>query len=492
MRAGARGRPEACVGMVSAGRPRAAARALASVMDHGGLAGRDAPRLLVHDGAEHEVADYAAALRSAGVDRVEILSVPERKRMAFTLSRSVGLEPALLDWALVGTPDALSTGSARNVLELLGGGRDIFSIDDDVVVLPPGGATADVRRFRIARTGESPRMRLGVRAPEMSGAAEPLLDALGRKLADSAVLVGLLAGTDDGRAAEPLGASVVMPRLTGQTAFDTPFWNLFFGRSDHDYARHRLTRHVSVDTDACLLFRDYPFVSCAALYDGERILPPWPARGRSSDSAFATALGAAHGGHAFCLSDVAVEHRADRPEFDESALWLATGAPCGSAVVAATLREIRSAIDAGHERPVGGALLRTLGLALREYADEPRALELRRVAEGILEARARACEELVARTETDSQRRHDAHAALARLHATLGRGEAFPPRDYPQRGAAFAAEVRRYADLLVAWPDVWVAARELWGGPQECATRHAGAHPRSGVGAAPPAHAKTT
>jgi hypothetical protein len=444
-----------CFGVVSAGRPREAARALAS-FEECGRGTAPMKTLLVHDGAPAELAEYRRALRAARVDGAEVVSVAERRSLAHALSRRTGVSNEILEWAILGSPDHVSTGSARNALQLLCAGESLLAVDDDVVTLPPQ-PDGRLSPMRVALPHEAARFELGVLPPDASGAREPLLAALSRQLEESAA-VGAA-----GAAAGRHGARVVQPRLTGLCAFDTPFWNLLLARSDADYAEHRLTRRLSMGPNGNLLLREHPFMSYAALYDGRRMLPPWPARGRSSDSCFGAALAAMHRGHAFCASDVAVEHRASRTEdFPEQDRWLASGPPCGGALIAAALREIRSTGDDLAERRDESDLVRGLGRGLAVYADGAGS-RLSRLAEQMLRARESACRRVGEQAAPRSRRRADADESVARIVATLERGGEFPPRDHRGGLAAFLEEVRRYAALLVAWPDVWRAARELRG-----------------------------
>jgi hypothetical protein len=130
--------------VVTCDRPKLFGRCLRSYAENIRRAGRSVVFLVVDDSKQPQLAEGTRAVvaevrRELGVS-IRYVGRPERARYAGELARACapsGVDPKLVEFALLGTPEvAISIGANRNASLLATLGQRILTVDDDTVCRP--------------------------------------------------------------------------------------------------------------------------------------------------------------------------------------------------------------------------------------------------------------------------------------------------------------------------------------------------------------------
>jgi hypothetical protein len=412
----------------------------------------------------------------------------EKARFAAALSARAGVSPEIVSFALLGDDRfPLSAGANRNALLLHAAGDLTLQVDDDTrcrLTGPPDPLPG------LAVTSLDDPGELWPLSP--NAAPPPLLDRafialhedlLGRAAGDAvAALPGGLdlacAGSMLFRRLEARGGRVLVTQtgLRGDSGTGS-MAHLFAleGRSrdrllvdEATYRRALLTRRVLRLSPRHAIGDGAACTAAGLGLDARALLPPFCPVQRNQDGLFGAVLRRCYHDALLGFLPWALDH--DPPEARETDLttaWSSVGALGANDL----LRQLVVASRVEPDRADPGNSVRALGEVLVRWGELPLADLEDRVRAQVLRGRSLDLSIL-----DHSLHRHgrapsfwarDAERAFEILAASVSRAEAAHPADLVAAlGETTGRErfrdlVRRYGELLRAWPDLWEAAREL-------------------------------
>ena len=481
--------PVASLGIPTARRPASLREALDSYVDDALRHGR-ALDYVVADGAADEaeaapVRAVVAGIRARRGVPVAYAGRGEKLRFAGSLARRAGVDPALVAFALLGDEQLSSAvGGNRNALLLHGAGDLLLQVDDDTRcrIRPPPDPLPGItlssiddpsELWPLAPPGDPPDRPFAALHEELLGRAAGDCAAARPEGLDLGGATGMLFRRIEARGGRVLvtqcgsrgdagtGSMVHLVTLEGRSrdrllAAEGPY------REAHRTRRliRASPRPAVGDGAACM--------SMALGLDARAVLPPFPPSQRSSDAVFGAVLRRCHHDALSGFVPWAVEHvppgsRETSPEaFRESLGVIGANDVLRLLVAAARVEPDRD--DPGRSlRALGEVLVRWGSLPLADFEDLARVQVLR----------ARSLDLLLL---DDALRRHrrapafwarDAELVRDALRRVVERpGVAWPADLTAALGeeagrARLQALVRRYGELLGAWPALWEAARAL-------------------------------
>jgi hypothetical protein len=476
------------IGVITADRPQSLRRCLGAVASSARGRGHEG-RLIVVDGSSDDVsrADNRAAAAECGQHtsaRVQYFGVHEAAALRHTLV-SQGIGRPSLDFGL----SAGATGASRNLLTLLGAGRDLITCDDDIVCEPwalverqDGLVLAghdDLRRTEFFSTRREALARTQMQDIDMLLAHGALLDR---------PLASILSGGDELDLSDACGHMVAMAASAGGARVRVTFaglagdsgrycpTNLLFSSS----ATRRRVMTDRAPFETALSSREIVCVAertivthdawCMAYYMGlanRQLLPPFMPLGHNEDGVFGEMLAFIDATALFAHLPHGVVHDADRPsDSDNERIPSATETRL-SALVLLTMQRASSSI-------VGGSpsnRLRRLGqwfLSFGSLEPEEFATVMSRF---VLEKR---CREL-AYCETAQSEEPGCHAHWRdqfssyrdTFLSSVKRPDFFVPVEFkhgrsPDEGFLETQRFfRDYGSLMMEWPDIWATAKAL-------------------------------
>jgi hypothetical protein len=276
----------------------------------------------------------------ASIDGLTTIPRAARVALADAIADELDLETALLRAAFAGADGGGSrVGAARNTFLLLGCGRIGLMLDDDIHALPVGPVSH--RLDELVPLGARPSV-LHTPAPLWPGLASALSSKSRRS------------------------PSVVSSGYVGDCGSGSPFWYLSSSSSEFWESYDELVMSREVSRVFSRVRDGVGFMSMCGAYDQrDGLLPPFPSRGRASDTVFAalaTALSCT-----IAYAPTVVEHAAEgRRDFTEDDLLL----PCKNAGIPTLIGDSVSR----HTSDSGAASWVDLSIMLEEWADDPEQL----------------------------------------------------------------------------------------------------------------------
>jgi hypothetical protein len=459
--------------------------------------GRDAVECLVADDSTDESGTRQAlegvgARRPAAAPAIAHCGRAEKERMAGQLGRAAGADPSLLRFALWGEARlGFTAGANRNAILLCTAGRRVLSVDDDTLCEPrvprgrrPAGWCAldssfnarTVRRFVDGRaaldaTCAAPRDVLGSHA-ELLGAS------LSRGLAPFARPGRILMdGADDNALADVLaGRGRVVLSMNGVVGHSGVAWPTRLLEMPPDGGRGAPPPgRLAAVLEAQAVAAQVPQLTlsnrshCSTMFlglDNTTLLPPFLPSLRSEDVLFGRLLRLCEP-HAYTAHlPFALRHEPLEPR----RLCLSQLAGHVGVEFSYLLGDLLEETDlaaftrpAGRMRALGRRLLELGTVARGELQELWRLAVLRRTAAAIDDterALASAGPRAPAAWSAAAQRR------LAALRDAAVRDDVWVPFDLRGHGTEPGAAIEtvqgllhRFGSLLLAWPDIWEAAR---------------------------------
>jgi hypothetical protein len=491
----------AIAGIPTRARPTELERMLESFLAR--AAGRALELVVVDDGRSPDERAPTQAVVTAAARRhgARVLYGDAESRLAYArlLAREAGVEEALVEDALVcAHPSLTGTGAVRNALLLHAAGEPIVQLDDDThapLGAPPSRGEGlvcsadppfehwfsgpDEEPFALceARDDLDPfaphESVLGRSVGALARAGAVVVDgASSRFLRDVAARDGHVVGSMLGLCGDSATGSVAHYLLLDGAA------RARLLASEAGY-RHALESRQLVRCVRAASVTDSPFcMSYGLALDGRKLLPPFMPTGRNGDGVFGMLVRRTHRDGYFGHLPWVVRH--DPPE-RRAPLERTLGdlrRLAGNDVVCRLLAQ--GPVQAEHPDP--GASLRTVGellgywgaLPLPAFEELARATALRTRGRDLVivhdTLKAHGFEPVWWAHDLRSMAMELAHAAAdPRLSHPADWIDALGDADGRE---GFRSAVRRYGELLRAWPELWAAAREL---------RRRGVHPARAV-----------
>ena len=483
------------IGVVTASREGSMERCLQAVLDHQRRCSRTSERTIVDDAPDASVrrmrrewlADHA---RQAGVP-IAYAGAEEKRAFIGELAK-VGIDPsvaavALLDESRCGH----SVGANRNALLLHHAGDVFFQVDDDIVcrVAVPAGTRDELcftpghnpNQFRFfpdrARALESATFvdrdllashesLLGLGIPECADALAGVSTADGTQMSDNLLRLAI-----SGRSR----VAVTQNGLIGDCGFGgcSPYL-VFKGalredlhRSEQTYRLATASREISQTVLAPTISEGAFCMSYALGLDHRTLLPPFFPVRRNPDGVFGVLLRACFEDALFGHVPVQVVHEPPECRSYRGSVWSAPRLAVNAIIV-----QCVKAVDFG---PVtdGTRRMRMLGQHLVDVASAGPAEFLAFVRERVLINAQHQVSSLQGLLKTYDRKPAYWAADCDRYIADLLRVSVEPDAGIPadlldgtgrtrDEALALAKQlVQQFGDLLIAWPDIVAAARQL-------------------------------
>jgi hypothetical protein len=489
---GARGEappPIAALGVPTRGRAASLREALATYAEDGARHGR-ALEVVIADGAASE--EEAAPVRAVAAEVGARYAVPvayagraQRACFAAALAKRAGVPAEIAAFALLGDDRfPLSGGANRNALLLCSVGDLCLQVDDDTrchLTGPPDplpglevGSADDLAELWCIHAGRG--------APATRGFAALHEALLGRAAGDCE---GRAEGVDLGdatgmlfRRLEARGGRVLVTRSgsagdagTGSMAHALALEGRSRERllaSEAIYRRALSSRQVIRVSPRAVVGDGAALMAMAIGLDARAVLPPFAPVQRNADGLLGAVLRRCYHDALIGYVPWAVEHAPpEARETSPEAFWASFGALGANDVI--RLLVFAARVEPDREDP--GRSLRALGEVLSRWGSLPLA-----DFEEIARVQALRGRSLDLALFDDALRRHrrspafwarDVDRALALFRESVTRPSLAYAADLTaalgEDGGRAASKdlVRRYGELLRAWPDLWEAAREL-------------------------------
>ena len=483
------------LGFVTADRPDAALRGLATYMDNARAHGREIEWVVHDDSADTATrAAYRDALDRLAAERGVALSYggEEEKRLFASALVRRGLSPEVVEFCLFGAPGyGPRYGANLNARLLDLAGRAGLCCDDDTLCdmgMPPGAspapamASGDATVFGFFAAPQEARDSLNRSDEDYIGLHESLL---GRSLRACVSGPPRLLPRDADRASDGLlrltasGRGRVVATQAG-IAGDSGMGSTFYYLTLEGSSRESLMAAacgVGAALDGRAVVRAVPnptvddspsFMTYAVGFDCRGLLPPFLPNLRNSDGLFARLMPLVRPDAAFGLLPRTVGHVPPEARRSDRVMRQNVAAGLGCADLIAHLGRSFPADCLG--RGAAGDRLRALGAFYAGLGGMP-APELEELVIGIY--RREKAKLLYSLAESEGRAegesavfREEIRAAIDALRPALtasrpGIHSEMGGSDQEGRLAAFGALLRRYGGLLAAWPDIVGCALEL-------------------------------
>lgn len=477
------------LGVPTRARPELLSRCVAEWLEVARRHGRELEIVVADDGRTlAECAPTRAALEAlAGGIRVAYAGPEERLRYAAALAEEANVEPSLVAWALYFAPPELSgEGTARNAILLDSIDRGLLFVDDDTrcrFAPAPGMQSA------LTLTGHSPfeawfpepgQPATSLVSTGVIDACEMLEAVLGRDVHelvttfetsfDAAPSLMCRNLRDFGGRVRAAQCGIAGDVATGSLAH----YLMFSGPSRHRLLRSRAVyehalrsrQGVTGATAWAIADLDHCMTYLLAL-DARAPLPPFVAMGRNCDGLYGAIYRRSSRDDYMAFAPWVVEHAAtprssSRQHMIDTAPVLYGNDLLLRLVQGAPLEPVAGSIEEG-VRSVGRALVHAAARSPGDFVE----LVWHHVVRGRTHDLMLLENVLRAHGGQPAWWASDVRSVFDNLHHLLTRPAIAHPHDLARvYGAERAmielqARARRYGELLVAWPDLWEAARRL-------------------------------
>jgi hypothetical protein len=476
--------PITTVGLITAGRPASARRALHSLVHHCEIHGRR-PRFLVIDGSK-EPADQAATssavsdAAAASGHHLEYVGPKEAQEFCTNLAVPTEIETLL-------SPG--SSGANRNLLLLMTAGEHVVTVDDDVVC---ESWAADGRDDGLALMGHQQELfeiaffsnratafdTVARTAADLFAAHEALL---GRSL--PALIAGSLRSADltggcahlrsaleEGR---PLVVRATFAGLAGDAGVYCPYRLLFSAgplrrlllESPLTFETAMTSREAARIVRTNVVTHDCGCMAPCMGVANREVVPPFMPIGRNEDGVFGAMLAAFDAATLFGHVPVGVLHDSNRPsERPTGPILSATASRLSDLIISVVIRSrfFRTSTGDGWLREMGQRFIELAELGSRDLAAfvtettvKERGLELAQIAE------------VIGGGNCPEHWRDALTRYRDQLGASLATEAFFLPSEFHGFGTvekgflALQAFMLSFGRLVACWPDLWSAARTV-------------------------------